>query len=67
MVALTNGTNTVNQKVTFTPFSDGDTVCNIFSPADDCQQVSGGINVTLNNGEQKIYVLQEMAPSVFLQ
>lgn len=56
LVALTNSTNVQNYKVTYTPFSDGETVCNIFWPTTDCQVVSGGVNVYLLNGESKIYV-----------
>ena len=33
-------------------------MCNIFYPTTDCQQVSGGVNVYLLNGESKIYVPQ---------
>jgi len=46
--------------VTYTPFSDGETVCNIFYPTTDCQKVSGGVDVYLLNGESKIYVPQSM-------
>ena len=46
--------------MTYTPFSDGETVCNIFYPTTDCQKVSGGVDVYLLNGESKIYVPQSM-------
>jgi len=42
--------------VTYTPFSEGEEVCNIFFPTSDCQTVSGGVDVFLSNGESKIYV-----------
>jgi len=46
-------------------------VCNIFHPTTDCQQVSGGVNVYLDNGESKIYVPQSKLAAeietVFLQ
>jgi len=59
LVALTN-TSSGNKyaKVTYHPFNEGEIVCNIFHPTTDCQQVSGGIDVYLENGEQKIYVPQ---------
>merc|ERR1712176_1450080 len=57
LVALTNS-GTQNRKVTYHPFDEGETVCNIFYPTTDCQQVSGGADVYLLNGESKIYVPQ---------
>merc|ERR1719330_2163453 len=48
--------NTQERKVTYHPFSEGETVCNIFYPTTDCQVVSGGVDVYLLNGESKIYV-----------
>jgi len=58
LVATTNR----GDKVNFSPqasWADGTTVCNIFYPTSDCQQVSGGkIDVYLANGESKIYVPQ---------
>lgn len=58
LVALTNTSNTEQRKVTYHPFTEGETVCNIFYPTTDCQQVSGGVDVYLTNGESKIYVPQ---------
>ena len=58
MVALTNSGSTQQRKVTYHPFTEGETVCNIFYPTTDCQQVSGGVDVYLLNGESKIYVPQ---------
>lgn len=58
LVALTNNGGSQERKVTYTPFNDGDTVCNIFYPTTDCQKVSGGVDVYLTNGESKIYVPQ---------
>lgn len=50
-VALTNSHDTVDVSVPNAPFAEGSTVCNIFSPQSDCQQVNGGtINVHLENG-----------------
>jgi alpha-amylase len=56
LVALTNTGNTKDVKVTYHPFTEGETVCNIFYPTTDCQVVSGGVDVYLLNGESKIYV-----------
>jgi len=36
LVALTNGGGTQSRKVTYHPFNEGDTVCNIFYPTSDC-------------------------------
>lgn len=44
--------------MSYTPFSDGEVVCNIFYPTQDCQTVSGGVDVWLLYGESKIYVPQ---------
>lgn len=77
LVAVTNDTNSHTYKVTYHPFTEGETVCNIFAPTTDCQTVSGGVNITLNNGESKIYVpksnianeilLEEVNEEVFIQ
>lgn len=57
LVATTNSNNQVQVKVPNSGFTDGTKVCNIFYPDSDCQTVSGGnVDVTLNNGESKIYV-----------
>jgi len=37
LVALTNGGSSQSRQVTYTPFSEGETVCNIFNPTSDCQ------------------------------
>lgn len=52
--------------MTYHPFSEGETVCNIFYPTTDCQTVSGGVNVYLANGESKIYVPQSMIANEIL-
>jgi alpha-amylase len=63
MVALANTNNSQNYKVTYHPFAEGETVCNIFFPTTDCQTVSGGVQVYLSNGESKIYVPKGMLAS----
>jgi alpha-amylase len=56
-VALTNNHNSVSQTVPNAPWANGTTVCNIFYPDSDCQTIqNGSINVSLQNGESKIYV-----------
>jgi len=60
LVALTNNGGTQQRQVTYSPFNDGEMVCNIFYPTTDCQKVSNGVNVYLANGESKIYVPQSM-------
>ena len=73
LVALTNNGGSQERTVTYHPFSEGDTVCNIFYPTTDCQTVSGGVDVYLSNGESKIYVPQSklsaelLTEQVFLQ
>ena len=73
LVALTNNGQTQQRQVTYHPFNEGDTVCNIFYPTTDCQTVKGGVDVYLANGESKIYVPQSKlsaeltAEAVFLQ
>lgn len=68
LVALTNNGGTVSQKVDYSPFKDGETVCNIFYPTTDCQTVNGGVDVYLSNGESKIYVPQsKLAGEVLYQ
>ena len=55
-MALTNIGGTVSRSVTYHPYADGQVVCNIFYST-DCVTVSGGIlQVSLLNGEAKIYV-----------
>ena len=51
LVALTNKDSDRQQKVTSHPFDEGETVCNIFNPSDDCQQVNGGVDIMLKAGE----------------
>ncbi|OQR83869.1 alpha-amylase [Achlya hypogyna] len=58
LVALTNTNAQQHFKVSYHPFKDGEVVCNIFWPKDDCQTVSGGVDIYLNDGESKIYVLK---------
>merc|ERR1711976_267602 len=59
VVALSNNNNgQESRSVQNTGFNDGERVCNIFYPNDDCQTIQGGnLNIVLNNGEQKIYML----------
>lgn len=56
-VALTNSYNQVQYTVPNLPWNDGTTVCNIFWPTSDCQQIHNkSMTVTLMNGESKIYI-----------
>ena len=71
LVATTNTNDQQQITVPNTPFADGTKVCNIFYPDSDCQTVNGGnVDVTLQNGESKIYVpadsLDEQKPIEFL-
>ena len=58
LVALTNNGGSQGRMVTYHPFTEGETVCNIYYPTTDCQTVKGGVDVYLANGESKIYVPQ---------
>lgn len=56
LVVLTNKVSGgVSKTITYHPFSNGETVCNIFFPDSDCLTVNGGVNIYLLNGEVKIY------------
>jgi alpha-amylase len=57
-VAVTNGSEQVQVSSDVkSNWNDGTTVCNIFSPDSDCQTIQGGkLNLTLMNGESKIYL-----------
>lgn len=58
LVCLTNETTQQHIKVTYTPFAEGEVVCNIFYPKTDCQTVDGGVDVWLLYGESKVYMPQ---------
>jgi alpha-amylase len=50
-VAITNKVSGGVQKfISYHPFSNGQTICNIFYPETDCLTVNGGFNVYLLNG-----------------
>jgi alpha-amylase len=56
LVALTRTDGDIYRSVTYLPFQEGDTVCNIFNSA-DCSTVSGGaLNVDLSGYQVKVYV-----------
>lgn len=62
LVALTNTGANVVRKVTYLPYNEGQTVCNIFNPS-DCLTVNGGsITIDLTGYLSKVYV-----PSQFTQ
>ena len=46
----------VQKTISYHPFSNGETICNIFYPTSDCLVVNGSFNIYLLNGEVKIYV-----------
>mmetsp|Transcript_14759 Transcript_14759/g.12580 ORF Transcript_14759/g.12580 Transcript_14759/m.12580 type:complete len:466 (-) Transcript_14759:81-1478(-) len=54
--AFTNTQNTEQRTITYHPYSDGTTICNIFYPTQDCITVQNGqFQVSLDNGEVKMY------------
>lgn len=60
LVCLTNvnNGNTVSVSMTYLPFENGQTVCNVLNPS-DCLIVSGGaLTVTMTQGLPKVYVLK---------
>ena len=62
LIALTRTDGNVSRDVTYLPFAEGDTVCNIFNPA-DCSTVNGGsINVDLSGYKVKVYVKSDHMP-----
>ncbi|EFA77339.1 putative alpha-amylase [Heterostelium album PN500] len=58
-VALTNGGSNqgqISRTITYQPYQDGTTLCNIFWPTEDCiKVVDGQFTIYLDNGESKIY------------
>lgn len=59
LVCTTNRvSSTVTKSISYHPFANGETICNIFYPTSDCMTVNGAITVHLLNGEAKIYVLK---------
>lgn len=60
-VALTNSGNSLTRSVTYHPFAEGQTVCNVLFSG-DCVTVSGGaLHIALNNGEAKVFVPKSSA------
>lgn len=57
LVLTTNKLNySVSKTISYHPFTNGETICNIFYPTQDCIKVNGSFQVYLLNGESKIYV-----------
>ncbi|KAN0055305.1 hypothetical protein ACTA71_008415 [Dictyostelium dimigraforme] len=58
-VALTNGgtgQTQTSRTITYHPYLEGTTLCNIFYPTEDCIKVVGGsFTIYLDHGESKIY------------
>lgn len=63
VVALTNSVNEIQRSVTYHPFSEGETVCNIYYSTDCVTIKNGVLAVTLLNGEPKIYVAKSSMTS----
>jgi len=61
LVALTNTKSQKIHSLEYHPFKTGDVICNIFYPTDDCQTISedNKVLIWLNDGESKIFVLQD--------
>ena len=56
-VGLTNSQNTQSVTITYHPYPNGQKLCNIFYPGQDCVTVqNGGFPLSLNGGETKILV-----------
>ena len=54
-VASTNQKSTINKLITFHPYKEGQKLCNIFNGSDCVTVQNKSFNVSLNNGEFKIY------------
>ena len=61
LVALTNTSNQKIHYLSYHPFEQGDVICNIFWPNDDCLTIGDDnkVLIWLNDGESKIFVLQD--------
>lgn len=57
LIVTTNSNDAkLTRYITYLPYSEGTTVCNIFYPA-DCVTVTGGkLEIDLLNGETKVFV-----------
>lgn len=55
-VALTNTHNTIKRTITYHPYSDGTTLCNVFYSGDCVKVQNGSFEVDLLNAEVKIFV-----------
>lgn len=66
LIATTNISQpSLKHQVTYLPYTEGQTVCNIFF-AGDCVTVTGGkLEVDLNNGETKIFLLKTQAEQIW--
>ncbi|PRP81163.1 hypothetical protein PROFUN_01997 [Planoprotostelium fungivorum] len=66
LIATTNvGSNgpMLNRTVTFHPFKEGDTLCNVFFWMTDCIKVINGVlPITLVHGEAKVFLPSRMGP-----
>lgn len=59
LVALTSKVSgTITKTISYHPFTNGEVICNIFFPTSDCITVNGAFQLTLLNGEVKIYTLK---------
>lgn len=56
LIALTNTDSTVTYPVSYNPYTEGQTVCNIFYPTDCVKVTNKTVNVTLVGGETKIFI-----------
>ena len=63
LIALTNTGGSVSRAVTYLPFKEGETVCNIFNRADCTTVNQGRLNINLDNYQVKVYVKGSFLPS----
>lgn len=55
--AVTSKFSTVSRQIITHPYSNGDVICNIFWPKDDCITiVNNQFQINLLNGEAKLYI-----------
>ncbi|EGR31091.1 hypothetical protein IMG5_118160 [Ichthyophthirius multifiliis] len=63
-VGVTNKFNFITRIIINHPFKNGDVICNVFWPNNDCIVIQNNSFVAnLNNGEAKIYVIQSQTSS----
>ena len=56
LIALSNTLDTVSYEVTNNPYTEGQTICNIFNPNDCVRVINKTVSFSLVEGESKIFL-----------